>query len=111
MEQNRLLIGFIEDVILESGKKYKAKIDTGADSSSIDKSLVEDVENQKIVSYKIIKSALGRHKRPAMMINVEMQGIKFYEKFTLVDRSNLKYKILIGKDILKKEGFLIDPKK
>ena len=111
MSDNRLIIGFVENVILENGKKCRAKIDTGADSSSIDKSLVEDAENRKVVSYKIIRSALGRHRRPTMMIRLHMQGIEFYEKFSVVDRSNLKYKVLIGKDILKKEGFLIDPNK
>lgn len=107
----RLIIGLEESVILEDGKKHKAKIDTGADSSSIDKTLANSLGNKEILSHKIIRSALGRHKRPLIMLEVEFQGKKFKEKFTLSDRSNLKYKILIGKDILIKEGFLVDPRK
>ena len=109
-KDERLIIGLVETVIL-NGKKYKVKIDTGADSSSIDESLVKDIEDKKIISHKIIRSALGKHRRPTMMVNIEFQGKQFYEKFTISNRKNLKYKILIGKDILQKEGFLIDPNK
>ncbi len=108
-EKERLIIGLEETVILENGKKLKVKIDTGADSSSIDESLVKDFKNTQIISHKIIRSALGKHRRPTMMVNLEFQGKNFYEKFTISNRKNLKYKILIGKDILQKEGFLIDP--
>jgi len=109
--KERLIIGLEETVILENGKKYKVKIDTGADSSSIDQDLVKDFKDKTIVSHKIIRSALGKHRRPTMMINIEFQGKEFYEKFTISNRKNLKFKILIGKDILQKEGFLIDPNK
>ena len=109
-KQKRIIIGLIEPVKLEDGRTYQAKIDTGADSSSIDKDLLDRLGgNRKIQSHKIIRSALGRHKRPTIMLEIEFQGKKFEEKFTVSDRSDLKYKLLIGKDILKKEGFLIDP--
>ncbi len=67
--------------------------------------------DKKIVSHKFIRSALGRHKRPLVELEIVFQGIKFKEMFSISNRSNLKYKILIGKDILRKEGFLIDPQK
>jgi len=108
---NRLMIGLEESIILENGIRHKAKIDTGADSSSIDKSLIENLDNYEIISHKFIRSALGRHKRPIVKLKVTFQGIEFIEDFTISDRSNLKYKVLIGKDILRKEGFLIDPLK
>ena len=110
-KENRLIIGLEETVILEGGKKYKVKIDTGADSSSIDESLMQNFKDKEILASKIIRYALGRHRRPTVMINIEFQGKQFYEKFTISNRKNLKFKILIGKDILKKEGFLIDPNK
>lgn len=108
-KKERLVIGLIESITLENNKTYKAKVDTGADSSSIDKKLAESLGVKDIVSHKIVRSALGRHKRPTICIEVEFQGKKFKEKFTISDRSNLKFKVLVGKDILKKEGFLIDP--
>jgi len=109
--KKRLKIGLIETVVLENNKKYQAKIDTGADSSSIDESILKFFPEKKTISYKIIKSALGRVRRPVKMLEIELQGKKFNEKFTISNRKDLKYKVLIGQDILKKEGFLIDPLK
>ena len=109
--KKRLTIGLIETITLENGKTYRAKVDTGADSSSIDKAIFEKLENQKIASHKVIKSALGKHRRPTTYLEVEFQGKQFREKFTISDRSHMTYKVLIGKDILKKEGFLVDPNK
>jgi hypothetical protein len=108
---NRLIIGLIEPVILENGKEYLAKIDTGADSSSIDKTILDELGKKEAVGHKIIRSALGRHRRPLVCLEIKFQNKIFKEKFTISDRSKLKYKILIGKDILKKEGFLVDPLK
>jgi len=106
--ENRLMIGLEETIVLENGKRYKAKIDTGADSSSIDKELAKSLGNKEIVSHKFVRSALGRHKRPMVNLKVQFQGIEFNENFSISDRSNLRFKILIGKDILQKERFLID---
>ena len=109
--KKKLIIGLVENVVLDDGTTHLSKVDTGADSSSIDKSLIANLKDKKIVSYKIVRSALGVHKRPTIMLEVEFQGIKFHEKFTLSDRAHMKYKVLIGRDILKKEGFLINPNK
>jgi hypothetical protein len=108
-DNERLIIGLVENVYLEDGNKYLAKIDTGADSSSIDKTLIEELNKKEFIGHKIIRSALGRHRRPIVQLEIKFQGKIFFEKFTISNRSNLKYKILIGKDILKKEKFLIDP--
>ena len=108
-KEKRIVIGLIENITLENGVTYKAKIDTGADSSSIDQNLLEKLGEKKILAHKIVKSALGRTKRPTVRLEVEFQGKIFSEKFSVADRSHLRYKVLIGKDILKKEGFLIDP--
>jgi hypothetical protein len=108
-KKKRPIIGLSEKLLLENKKSYKAKIDTGAESSSIDKTLLEKLEKKKIISYKTVKSALGKHTRPMIILEVEFIGIKFKEKFTIADRSHMKYKILIGKDILKKADVMIDP--
>ena len=105
----RITIGLIEEVTLENGKTYKAKIDTGADSSSIDSSIAQSLGDKKIISHKYIRSALGRDKRPIISIGIEIQGLSCEEDFTISNRNNLKYKILIGKDVLQKERFIVDP--
>lgn len=111
MNEEKLIIGLVESILLEDKCKYKVKIDTGADSSSIDKALLETLGEKKIISHKVIKSALGTHKRPTILLEFEFCGKRFREKFGISDRTDLKYKILIGNNILKKEGFLIDPNK
>ena len=102
-------MGLIENVTLENGKTYRAKIDTGADSSSIDSSIAQLLGEKPILSHKYIRSALGRDLRPIISIDLEIRGLKCNENFTISNREHLKFKILIGKDILQKENFLVDP--
>lgn len=108
--RKRTTIGLSEKVVLENGKAYRAKIDTGAESSSIDSGLFKKLEERKIEGYKIVRSALGKHRRPMVMLEVEFLGEMYKEKFTIADRKDLKFKILIGKDILKRSNVIIDPK-
>jgi len=107
--KEREIIGLTVKVNI-NGKNIIAKVDTGADSSSIDKTIVENL-NKPIIKYKKIKSALGYEKRGVIKLNFMINDKEFNDYFTVSDRSNLKYKVLIGKDILKKEKFLIDPTK
>lgn len=109
--KKRKIISLIEDVQLEDGQVYKAKIDTGADSSSIDEKLVKRLGDRELLPPKTVRSALGRSQRPMIMLEIELGGERIKKGFTISDRSSLKYKVLIGKDILKKGEFLIDPLK
>lgn len=109
MSEKRITIGLIEEVILEDGNSYLAKIDTGADSSSVDKSVAQSLGDKPVLAHKYIRSALGRDKRPIISIGISIKGLKCVEDFTVSDRKNLKFKILIGKDILRRERFLVDP--
>lgn len=109
----RLVVGLIEKIKFDDSEGiHLAKVDTGADSSSIDEEIFKSLQgNNKIVAHKYVRSALGRSKRPIVILNIEFQGKKFNESFTVSNRKNLKYKVLIGKDILQKEGFMVDPLK
>ncbi len=110
INKNRI-IGLVETIVLENNKEFKAKIDTGADSSSIDSNLLKNLSEKKVESYKTVKSALGKSQRPTIRLEFNFHGVSFSERFTISDRSNLRYKILIGKDILRKGNFLINPNK
>lgn len=108
--KNKTIIGLTHDVIVE-GVKVKAKVDTGADKSSIDHSLFEKIDknkDKKILGFKKFISALGEQKREITKLKIEIENLKFKVKFTIADRKDLKYKVLIGKNILKKGKFLID---
>ena len=114
MVKKKTILGLTEKVEIigkEKSKKITARIDTGADICSIDKNLAKRLELGPVEKLKKIKSAHGIKKRPVIRAVLEIKKRKFKGiRFTLANRSHLKYKVLIGKNILKKE-FLIDPSK
>ncbi len=109
----KTVINLTEKVIIRSEdkeKKYLARIDTGATRSSIHSKIVKDMKLGPVIKTKLVKSASGSRKRPVIKVRVELAKRKFNSQFTVADRSHMKYKILIGQNMLKK-GFLIDPSK
>ena len=107
--QKRKIIGMVEEITLENNRTYKSKIDTGADYNSIDSELLSKLGEKKITGYKLIKSALGKQKRPFVDLEITLAGETFTTPFSIADRSKLKYKILIGKNLMKTKKYLIDP--
>jgi len=109
----KTVIGLIEPVVI-AGKAEKrimmAKIDTGASKSSIDVNLASHLKLGPIIKSKLIKSASGNRVRPVLELDIELAGKKFKEEFTLADRWHMKYRVLIGQNILQ-HGYLIDPSK
>lgn len=144
------VIGIYENVSLinEKGEEIKtiAKIDTGADSTSIDKKYAENLgykeilneyynENipedfnreeglkiektlkekylkkypDKIVDVQYIKSSHGNSVRPYIKIQLKLKDTIFETNANIVDRTKLKYSVIIGRKSLSK--FLIDPAK
>ncbi len=108
---DRTVIGLVEPItIIHNDQRHEvqARIDTGATKSSIDLALASKLQLGPVVASKMIKSANGAKLRPMVEVTVEMHGKTITEAFTLADRSHMKYKVLIGQNILKR-GFLIDP--
>jgi len=89
-------------------KRFLARIDSGAESSSIDESIYDELFLGPVLGTMLIKSASGKKRRKVVKVKIKVKGKEFKEKFTIADRSNLTYKVLIGHDILTK-GFIIDP--
>lgn len=104
------IIGLTEFITLigEKKRKVKAKIDTGADKSSIDLKLAAELKLGPVVKTRLIKSAAGSLVRPIIRTKVIFAGREMEVYFTMADRAHMKYRVLIGKNILRK-GFLIDP--
>lgn len=113
MEDSKIIIGLIEHLIILKGNKrfpVEARIDSGATKSSIDINLAKEF-NASIIDSKIVKSAHGVKRRPIVALDIELAGKKIFKaEFSIVDRNHMKYRALIGQNILKK-GFLIDPSK
>jgi hypothetical protein len=112
--QDKTIIGLIEKIEVIGKKRKKiellARIDTGATKSSIDKKIAMELELGPVIKTKLIKSAHGHSFRPVINVNIVMEGKKMRGEFSLADRKHMKYKVLLGQNILR-NGFLIDPMK
>ncbi len=108
------ILGLIEEISIFDSQgveqKIPAKIDTGADNSSIDLTLASELSLGPITKTKSIVSSHGRSIRPVVFLRLKIADVVIEADFTLYNRSHMNYKILIGKNILRK-GFLIDPSK
>lgn len=135
------IIGLVENVKL-IGKDNKeieieAKIDTGADFTSIDTSLAQELGyndvvsifhhlypsghlntmtpeeiiklHKDIVDVKTIYSSHGETQRMLIPLTFYLANIKIITKATLIERKNLTYKMIVGNKNLSK--FLIDASK
>ena len=107
------IIGLTLRVVIfgKNGKKeVVARVDTGATKSSIDKALAKEIELGPALAHVRIKSAHGIRYRPVIIADVLIAGEIRHAEFNIAEREHMKYKILIGQNILKR-GFLIDPSK
>lgn len=105
----RIVLGLTEKVNIKE-ECLVARIDTGAEKSSICKTVVKKLGLGPVIKMIIIKSANGKTKRPVIKENIIIGEKEIEAEFSIIDRTRLKYPMLIGQDILKK-GFIIDPLK
>ena len=102
--------------ILKQGKhrvvEVRAKVDTGAFRSSIDRSLAEKLgllSSEKILYFRHYKSSLGKHKnRPVIGVSFWLKEKKVVTAVNVADREKLRTKFLLGRKDL--EGFLVSAK-
>ena len=102
--------------IIKQGKhrvvNVRAKVDTGAFRSSIDRDLAQRLgllDKDKILYYRNYKSSLGKHKdRPVIGITFWLNGRKVITAVNVADRNKLRTKFLLGRKDL--GGFLVSSK-
>jgi len=124
------VIGWVEPVQIEDKLVVDAKIDTGADSPSLDaqdlkitrrgrKEWVsfwtkgrdkERVDFERAIwRYVDIERAGGQNeKRPAVILSLCLGDVRREVVVNLVDRSELKYPMIIGRSFLENK-FIVDP--
>jgi hypothetical protein len=122
--EDKISIGIAEDVILLPwGVTLPARIDTGAATTSLDARDLEVKDDiaeftlphkyggTKIIipvkHWKAIRSATGRQRRPIVEMIICVGPKKLLTEVNLVNRSKMKYPLIIGRNVLK-EGFVVD---
>ncbi len=104
----RIVLGLIEKVHIQ-GEELAARIDTGAEYNSIESGLAKKLNLGPPFKNIVIRSSNGRERRPVVEAVLEIKGKRFNTAFNIANRSHMRYKVLIGQNILKKGCFLIDP--
>lgn len=101
------IIGLTESIKF-GNEEVMAKVDTGAARSSIDVNLAKKLGlTNDLWDITKVKSSNGVQYRPVIRTMVRVAGNKMPLTLTVADRSNLKYKVLLGVNLLKNK-FLVD---
>ena len=97
--KNKIIIGPAEKMTIIGSEKeveYEGRVDTGATSSSIDAKIVAELKLGPVLSVKTVRNAHGETLRPVVEAEIILKTKKMTTKFTIADRSRMKYKVLIG---------------
>jgi hypothetical protein len=92
-------------------ESVRAKIDTGADRTTIDRELAVRLKLGPTGSKVTVKASAGsqRLERPLVEATITLAGKTFKLMVGVADRSQMRYRVIIGRDILRSGDFLIDP--
>jgi len=127
------VLGWVEKIQLDDwGVEVKAKLDTGALTSSMHATHIErferdgeewvrfliDVENQNtqkdvqklferpLYRNVILRGAGGKDRRPVVLLNVCIGSAIYEEQFSLEDRSDMIYPVLLGRRTIQHLGLV-----
>ncbi len=117
-------LGLIETITFEELGPIESKIDSGNGAYNVlhgtDINIQDDMVSFKTVDEKILNKKLieaidinigsgNIEKRPVVLFDIEIGDKKYPNtKFSIGDRTENEYKILVGKEFIEKLGGLID---
>ena len=124
-DEAKITLGVVEDIILTPwGISFPARIDTGADLSSLDARDIVVRHNiadfrlggrygdkrlqLPIVEWGRVQTSMGVEERPVVAISICLGSKLVSTPATLRDRSGMAYPVLVGRSALK-GAFLVDP--
>ncbi|MDQ3008683.1 MAG: ATP-dependent zinc protease [bacterium] len=102
-----------EDIKVEglgTSMVIRAKVDTGARMSSIDQAAAEQLgllKDGNLIETRMFKSGLGHQRRQIVKATLYLQDKKINTEVSVIDRSHMAYKMLIG--VADMNGFLVKP--
>ncbi len=134
--QKRIIVGYIENIgVPKIGLTEKAKLDTGAATSSMHASVIElnegdDEEDgyviftmddgegesnhmkKQVVRMVNIKTKKGgSQRRPVVMMTFCIAGVLVEGEVNLSDRKHFNYSVLVGRNMLEKGQLIVDASK
>ena len=105
----KIIVGLVEPVKI-MGKKgiveTFGKFDTGAQRTSIDRTLVSKVGFNPVGKVTTV-NVHGKTVRPLVDLELEIKGKKIKVRANVSDRSSRRYKVLIGRDVIF-QNFIVD---
>ena len=120
-------LGLVEDIEIEGIGFLKAKTDTGNTAYNVLHGIVKVIKNGQVTFETVdgrtitcpfkddVKIHIGsgnKENRPVVEFNVSMNGKKYFNvPFSIADRSENEYKVLLGEPFIKKNGGLVDVSK
>lgn len=132
VREGKLIVGEVEKVFVDPpGVVYQARIDTGAESASLDARDVQEFERdgERWVRFKmplpdseglvdverkvsrfvriLQSSAEEADRRPVIKLRIVIGNVERLVEFTLSDREHLEFPILIGRNVLK-DSMIVD---
>lgn len=109
------VVGLTEEIIIygsdDKPKKVIARIDSGATKSSIDVKLAAELKLGPIIKTKLVNSTHGNTLRPVVKASLKIAGKRLKSELTVADRTHMKYRVLVGQNILRLGKLIIDANK
>lgn len=109
----KIVVGLVEPVKIIGKKEVSAvaKIDTGAARSCVDEKIAIEAGLGPVIKFVRVKSATTGNKpyvrRPVFRAKIKIGERKLPVEVSVADRRRLKYKVLIGRDIIH-SNFIVD---